>query len=180
MGQPSLCVLPCPSDLERATQCARSVPCCFVCRLSQVWAWVLCMCALQHSPSSALSLNGAALCACTAALELHTLSGWGSPMYSSTPLSALPLHAGTMTFCLHTLTRQGTPRACAASGCTQQLPAISAGSISGWRDPLYVHYGALPFLLAPGGVAGMCYSSLVCWPKNLDGAPAHYVCAGEM
>lgn len=164
-------------DLKSGIQCAHSVPCC----LSQVWARVLCMCALQHSPSSVLSLDGAALCACTATLEFHTLSGWGSPMctYISTPLSDLSLHAGTMAFCcLHTLTRQGTPRARAASGSTQQLPAILAGSISGWRD-LYIHYGALLVLQAPGGMAGMCYSSLACWPKNLDGAPAHYLCAGE-
>lgn len=177
VGQPSLRVL------GRATQCTCSMPCCFVCCLSQVWAWVLCMCALQHSPSSALFLDGAALCASTAALEFHTFSGWGSPMctYSSAPLYALSLHAGTMAFCcLHTLARQGTLRACAAIECTQQLPAISAGSISGWRDPLYIHYGALLFLLALGGVAGMCYSSHACWPKNLNGAHAHYLCAGEM
>lgn len=77
---------------------------------------------------------------------LCTFFGWGSPVcgYHSVLLILHSLQAGE--YDVHT-----NP-----SGFTQQHHAIPTESISGYRCPLYVHYGIHLFLLnlTPGGVTG--------------------------
>lgn len=49
-------------------------------------------------------------------------------------------------------------------------------------SPLYTHYSSFLLLLklVPGGWLRMCYCGSTGWLENLDSAPTHYPCAGEM
>lgn len=58
----------------------------------------------------------------------------------------------------------------------QQHPVVHAGSISGWKVPVYMECGTLLFLLelALRGVAGDTLKWPEGWPEHLDRAPDCY------